>query len=80
MQNIGQVLDSLGLQVSLDEGELISGAIVILETIDPDGDVALQVVEDSGVSWVRKIGMLKVALAGSMDEISLRTTDNDDDS
>lgn len=77
--NIGQALDSLGLQASLDEGELISGAVVLLETVDPDGEVSLQVVEDSGVSWVRKIGMLKVALAGAMADVGLRSHDHDDD-
>lgn len=76
MQNIGQLLDSLGLQASIDDGDLISGAIVILEMVDSDGDTTLQVVEDDGISWVRKIGMLKVALDTSMADVTQMHSDD----
>jgi len=70
VQNLGQLIDALGLQVELEEGELISGAVVILETIEADGDVTMQIIEDEkSVSWVKRLGMLKAALEVSMADI-----------
>ena len=68
-QSVGQLLDSLGIQVELDEGELVAGALVILETIEEDGDVTMQILEDDGVNWIKRLGMLKAALEVSMADI-----------
>lgn len=41
-QPIGNLLDSLGIELALDEDELVDGAIVLLKTVDTDGDVGLR--------------------------------------
>lgn len=69
MENLGQLIDALGLKAELEEGELISGAVIILETIEADGDVTMQIIEDESVSWVKRLGMLKAALEVSMADI-----------
>jgi len=76
--NIGELLDSLGLQADLDENDLISSAVVLLETIDDDGEVSLQVVEDSTTSWLKRIGMLQVALSAALTECGHRVNEDDD--
>ena len=84
MQNLGQLIDALGLQAELEEGELVSGAVIILETIEADGDVTMQIIEDESVSWVKRLGMLKAALEVSMADIGAghrhhHEHDHDDD-
>ena len=58
---IGSVLDSLDVKVTLDEGALVAGAIVLLKVIDPDGDSVLQCTSSAGLAWVERLGMLHAA-------------------
>lgn len=55
---IGNLLDSLGLDLDLDEKELVAGAIVLLKTIDEDGEVGLRVRWSDGMGYLERIGML----------------------
>jgi hypothetical protein len=60
---IGDVLDGLGIEATLDEtkGELAAGAIVLLKVIDADGDVRLSLAYSDGLSWIERTGMIHVA-------------------
>lgn len=58
---IGDVLDSLGIEASLSEGELVAGAIVLLKVIDTDGDTRLSCSHSDGLGWIERCGMLRVA-------------------
>lgn len=60
---IGDVLDALGIEATLDEakGELAAGAIVLLKVIDTDGDVRLSIAYSEGLSWVERAGMIHIA-------------------
>lgn len=57
---IGDVIDALGIRAALSEGELVSGAIVLLKVIDTDGDVRLSVLHSDGIGWIERAGMLRV--------------------
>jgi hypothetical protein len=61
-KSVGSLLDALGITVDLDNGELVSGAVVILEVIEDDGETSLQIIEGEGTSWVHTLGMLHAAL------------------
>lgn len=75
-QPIGNLLDSLGIDLALDEGELVDGAIVLLKTVDPDGDVGLRIRWSEGMGYLERIGML---VAGQQIETAgLRETRGDD--
>ena len=78
VQSIGQLLDGLGLKAHLDDGDLISGAVVLLEVVGADGNVMVEVIEDDGTSWVRRIGLLKIALATALTEFTGHSDDDDD--
>lgn len=60
---IGDVLDALGIEATLDEakGELAAGAVVLLKVIDADGDVRLSMAYSDGLSWIERAGMIHVA-------------------
>ncbi len=71
------MLEALGVHIDLDEDELVCSAVVLLETVGADGETSLQIVEDDSTSWVKKIGMLKVALDVALAECG-RRADHDD--
>lgn len=58
---VGDVLDSLGVEATVSEGELVAGAIVLLKVIDTDGDTRLSVSHSDGLGWIERCGMLRVA-------------------
>jgi len=58
---IGNLLDSLGIEHSPEEGELVAGAIVLLKVIDPEGRTALRLAWSDGLSWIERCGMFRVA-------------------
>jgi len=60
-QNAGPLVDALGLQVRLDEGELVDGAILILKIHQVDRAIRLSQVTTDGLSWIESIGMLRMA-------------------
>lgn len=55
---IGNLLDSLGIDLDLDDGELVAGALVLLKTVDEDGEVGLRIRWSDGLGYLERIGML----------------------
>lgn len=60
---LGHVLDALGVTHTPDEGELIVSAVVLLEVMDPEGDVAMRIASSDGTSWIKRTGMYRAAAA-----------------
>lgn len=58
---IGSVLDALGVESSVRDGELPAGAIVLLKVIGVDGDMRLSVSHSDGLGWIERCGMLRLA-------------------
>jgi hypothetical protein len=58
---IGGVLDGLGITASLDAGELVAGAMVLLKVLQEDGRIRLSMVHSDGLGWIERAGMLRVA-------------------
>jgi hypothetical protein len=61
-QKIGQLLDSLGVTVDLDEGDLPTDAHVILKIVKADGAVSLVKAASESLDWITTLGMLTAAL------------------
>lgn len=55
---IGNLLDSLGVDLDLDVGELVAGAVVLLKTVDEDGEVGLRIRWSDHLGYLERIGML----------------------
>lgn len=60
-QNIGHILDGLGLQVDLGEGDLIANAMVIAKVIRTDGSTAIAMSSDETMSWLDRLGLITAA-------------------
>ncbi|MEU9149197.1 hypothetical protein AB0D59_01255 [Streptomyces sp. NPDC048417] len=62
-QKIGQLIDALGVQADLDEGDLPTDAFVILKVVKADGTVSLASARSEGLDWITRLGMITAAQA-----------------
>lgn len=60
-QKIGQLLDTLGVTVDLDEGDMPVDAHVLLKVVKANGDVALIKAASESLDWITSLGMLAAA-------------------
>lgn len=65
---IGNLIDSLGIEHTPEEGELVSSALVLLKVHDADGNVSLRSLRSPGVSWIEVVGMLRIAERSELDD------------
>lgn len=61
-QPVGPVLDGLGIRITLKDGDLVAGAIVLTKVVEADGGVRLGVTWPDGMSWLERLGMLHAAI------------------
>lgn len=62
-QQIGQLLDTLGVTADLDEGDLVTDAHIVLKVVKADGETTLIKATSEALDWVTSIGMLTAVLA-----------------
>lgn len=60
-QPIGPILNGLGMNLELDDGDLVASAFVIAKVVDKDGDVSLAMASSEGLSWIEQNGLLSSA-------------------
>lgn len=60
-RSIGDIIDSLGIEATVREGELVAAAIVLLKVIEENGDTRLSLTYSDGLGWIERAGMLRVA-------------------
>jgi hypothetical protein len=58
---IGQLLDTLGVEQDLEDGDLISDAVVVTKVVDANGRVSLGIASSESCSWIDQLGMLTAA-------------------
>ncbi|MEV7422859.1 hypothetical protein [Streptomyces sp. NPDC091212] len=75
-QPIGPAIDALGITATLADGELVSGAIVLLKVIETDGSTRLSSSYSDGLGWIERAGMLRIAEL--METGSVRARDPED--
>lgn len=73
---IGNLLDSLGIDLDLDDGELVAGALVLLKTVDEDGAIGLRIRWSDGLDYLERIGMLYAGR--TIETQNLGAADDDD--
>ncbi|MEU7737925.1 hypothetical protein AB0B51_33495 [Streptomyces griseus] len=62
-QQIGQLLDTLGVTADLDDGDLVTDAHIVLKVVKADGGTTLIKATSEALDWVTSIGMLTAVLA-----------------
>lgn len=60
-QKIGQLIDALGVEADLDEGDLPTDAYVILKIVKADGTVSIINARSEGLDWITRLGMVTAA-------------------
>jgi hypothetical protein len=60
-RKIGQLIDTLGVEADLDEGDLPTDAYVILKIIKADGTVSIVNARSEGLDWITRLGMVTAA-------------------
>lgn len=60
-RKVGELLDSLGITLELDDREMTSDALVVAKTIDEDGQVAITIGKSESMTWLDQIGMVTAA-------------------
>ena len=61
-QQIGQLVDTLGITADLEEGDMVSEAVVILKVVQEDGSIAIAVGASDTRDWINQRGLLHSAL------------------
>ena len=59
---IGDILDQLGVTADLDDGDLVSSAVVVLAIlIEGDQAPRLTIATSEGIGWIQQAGLLRLA-------------------
>lgn len=58
---LGQIIDGLGCTPTINEGDLVADAVVVMKVIEPDGSVRLSITWSESLSWIERLGMLRAA-------------------
>lgn len=77
-QKIGQLLDSLGTTIDLDEGDLPVDALVLLKVVKADGAVSMVKGSSDALDWLTSLGMLNAAIEVERGGFTKLTEDPDD--
>ncbi|CAM5738270.1 hypothetical protein [Streptomyces badius] len=62
-QQIGQLLDTLGVTADLDDGDLVTDAHIVLKVVKADGETSLIKATSEALDWITALGMLTAVLA-----------------
>jgi hypothetical protein len=57
-QPAGALLDSLGVKLDLDEGDLIASTVVLAKVVKEDGTVTLAYGHSEGMCWIEGVGLI----------------------
>jgi hypothetical protein len=58
---LGQIINGLGCDATIEEGDLVAAAVVVLKIVEPDGTVRLSTTWSDGLGWIERLGMLRAA-------------------
>jgi hypothetical protein len=61
-EQAGQLIDSLGLVVELEDGDMPVDALLFLKVVKADGSVSLVKGRSEALDWISVLGMLTAAL------------------
>ena len=60
-RKLGELLDTLGVELEMDDGDLVSNAVVILKIIAEDGSIQLGIASSESLDWIAQLGLIEAA-------------------
>jgi len=60
-RKVGDLIDALGVVADVDDGDLVPCAVVLLKSVDEDGQVGLTIASSEGLSWLDQLGIVEAA-------------------
>lgn len=60
-KSVGEIIDGLGVKLTLNDGDLIASALLITEVSEPDGQTRVSVAYSEGMNWITRRGLIEVA-------------------
>ena len=60
-QELGDLLDELGITAQVDPDEQLCGAMVLMTVQEPDGHLSVRAAWSDGMTWIERIGLLRAA-------------------
>lgn len=61
-RKIGDLIDSFGVLVRTDDGDMITDVVVIAKVVQADGSVAVAVASGETTSWLDQLGLIGAAM------------------
>lgn len=78
-EQVGGTLDSLGVEMTVNAGDLISHAMVIARLVQPDGSVVIRSAWSAGLAWDDRLKLTHIAHQSELRRsIDPRDTEQDD--
>lgn len=60
-QKIGEIMDGLGISIDLDNGDIVSDALVITKCVDKNGEVSVGIWKAEASTWFDQMALLHAA-------------------
>jgi hypothetical protein len=60
-QELGRLIDSMGVTHELRPDDQVRGAVVLLTVEEPDGHMSLRCAWSDGMTWIERLGLLRAA-------------------
>lgn len=76
-QDITEILAGRGCTLDLDDGDMVTDAIVLCRVSNAEGGTSLGIALTEGTSWFDQFGLVKAA-ENMLDQGEWRSTDDDD--
>jgi hypothetical protein len=60
-RTLGDLIDSLGVTLNLDDDDLVSDAIIITKIINANSEVSVSIGKSESLTWLDELGLLVAA-------------------
>ena len=60
-RQLGSIIDDMGVALQVQPDEQVCGAVVLLTVEEPDGHLSVRCAWSDDMSWVERVGLLRVA-------------------
>ncbi len=62
MKSVGDIVDGLGVEMSIQEDDMVTDVVVLAKVVEADGSVRLSMGWSQGMSWIERLGILTASM------------------